>query len=108
MLKNFMAKWGGTFSADNHMFVVIERIHSSASLNTNPIESFVISANRSCLFASWVRPRGGVLPLLAKCSIRKAKSRWASTERFVGTVDTFSDIKNIWIWILKTVITKQS
>lgn len=31
-----MAKWRRAFSDDNHMFVLIERIHSSASLNTNP------------------------------------------------------------------------
>ena len=41
---------------DNHMAVIIEWIHSSASLNTNPTESFVTAANRGCLSgASWVQ-----------------------------------------------------
>ena len=54
------------FSADNHMAVIIEWIHSSASLNTNPTESFVTAANRGCLSgAAWVQAGG---PGLQKAS----------------------------------------
>lgn len=53
---NFLTKWGGMFSADNHMAAIIERTHNSASLNTNPTKSFVTAANRRCLLsAAWVQ-----------------------------------------------------
>lgn len=82
MLLNFLAKWGGMFSDDNHMAVIIEWIHSSASLNTNPTESFVTAANRGCLsgapwvHAGWVYAAEG-LPWYDAPSGRHKADGWA-------------------------------
>lgn len=52
---NFLPKREGVFSDDSHMAVIIERLHSNASLDKNSTKSFVTVANSDSLSAIGVQ-----------------------------------------------------